>query len=125
MFLIINMTSEIARYLDEIENIKYEIGRFKLGIKKLKARQADIEKELQKYIREKNQPGFKYNNIVVTLDNRNKIKRKTKKQKEEDQIEALRKLGITNPNEVIQVLAKSGKGNVVEYESVKIKNLKK
>lgn len=119
------MTSEIARYIDEIENIKYEIGRFKEGIKKLKARQSDIEKELQKYIREKNQPGFKYNNIVVTLDNRNKIKRKTKKQKEEDQIEALRKLGITNPNEVMQVLAKSGKGNVVEYESVKIKNLKK
>ena len=119
------MASDIARYLDEIENIKYEISRFKQGIKKLKDRQKIIEDELQKYIREKNQPGFKYNNTIVTLDSRNKIKRKTKKQKQEDQVAALRNLGISNPNEVIQALNKSGKGNIVEYESVKIKNLKK
>jgi len=118
------MASDIARYIDEIENIKYEISRFRQGIKKLKDRQKTIENELQKYIREKNQPGFKYNNIIVTLDNRNKLKRKTKKQKQEDQIQALKTLGIPNPNEVIQALNKSGKGNVIKYEAVKIRNLK-
>lgn len=118
------MTSDIARYIDEIENIKYEISRFRQGIKKLKDRQKTIENELQKYIREKNQPGFKYNNTIVTLDNRNKLKRKTKKQKQEDQIQALKTLGISNPNEVIQALNKSGKGNVIKYEAVKIRNLK-
>ena len=119
------MASDIARYIDEIENIKYEVSRFRKGIKKLKDREKTIENELQKYIHEKNQPGFKYNNTIVTLDNRNKLKRKTKKQKEEDQVQALKNLGISNPNEVIQALNKSGRGNVIEYESVKIKNLKK
>ena len=119
------MTSEIVSKLNELDDINNEIKRFKAAIKKLNNRSSALQTQIQEYIVEKNQPGFKYNNTVVTLDKKQKIKRKTKKQKNEDQVDALRKLGITNPNEVLMVLDRSGKGETVMNESIKIKTLKK
>jgi cell division septum initiation protein DivIVA len=119
------MTSEIVSKLKEIDDINNEIKRFRAAIKKLQTRSITLQTQIQEYISAKNQPGFKYNNTIVTLDKKHKIQRKSKKQKNEDQIEALRKLGITNPNEVLLVLDKSGKGETVVNESIKIKTLKK
>ena len=119
------MTSEIVSKLNELDDINNEIKRFNAAIKKLKNRSSALQTQIQEYIVEKNQPGFKYNNTVVTLDKKQRIKRKTKKQKNEDQVDALRKLGITNPNEILMVLDRSGKGEAVVNESIKIKTLKK
>jgi seryl-tRNA synthetase len=119
------MTTQIATLLEELNSLKAEMGRYKLAIKKLKERSDVIEKQIQGYIQEKNQPGFKYNNTIVTLDSKNKTKRKNKKDKQEAQVEALRKLGISNPNEVIQVCERAGKGDIVKTESIKIKTFKK
>ena len=110
--------------LSELESINLEIKQYKEHIKRLQLRKQQVESDIQEFISTKNQPGFKYNNTVVTIQKKDTIKRKTKKQRYEDQIMALEKLGITNPNEILQVIDSSRKGEIIEKEKIKVKSFK-
>lgn len=110
--------------LSELESINKEIKQYKQVIKKLQQRKVQVEGEIQEFISTKNQPGFKYNNTVVTIQKKETVKRKTIKQRRDDQIEALEKLGITNPNEILMAIDTSRKGQIIEKEIIKVKELK-
>lgn len=115
----------IKKYIDELEQINIEIKRNFNRNKLLRKRSKELEKNIAEYLVSKNQPGIKYKDKAILLDNKPKIKRKTKKERENDAISYLKELGISTPKEVYLSLQNVQKGHPIDENTIKFKSIKK
>ena len=71
----------IKQYIDELTKIKNEIKINTLRNKDLRKRAGDLENNISEYLKSKDQEGLKYNGQAIIVENKEKIRHKTKKDK--------------------------------------------
>jgi len=107
----------------ELKDLKTEIKRVSFTLKTLRERERKIDERLTKYLTETNQPGVKYANTAIILEQKTPSARKKKKNQESDTLEVLRKYGVSNPEQALKDITKARKGDPFLKQKIKIQNL--
>ena len=111
--------------IDELDNVKAEIGRNNFRNKILRQRKKVLENHISAYLRSKNQTGVKYKGRSIILEAKEKRSTKRKDVKERDVVTLLRELGVDNPHEAYTQIQDVQKGEPVEQYHLKIKKINK
>ena len=116
--------SSIQGNVQELKEINVEIKRLQNETKQLKKRSQELEKFIISYLNEKEQPGLKYQNTAILIENKAKRVGKTKKDIESQAIRILQESGINNPREVLDKINESKRGEKIEMQKVKMQDYK-
>jgi hypothetical protein len=119
------MSSEIIACVTELKSLTDDIKVRNNELKKLRKRKEELEKKIEEFLIEKDQPGVKYRDVAVVIE-KNHYKRvaKKKNQKEEDCINILKHYGIGNAEKICNEMFESLKGDEVPKNTIKIKDSK-
>jgi len=113
----------IQGYVNELKNLKIELKRLNKISAQIRKQIKNAEDNIILYLTEKQQPGVKYHNDKIILQNTTKRNYKKKKDKEEDAINILKQKGISNPEEVLNQILEARRGEEVEVSKIKIERL--
>lgn len=113
----------IKSYLQELERLNVEIKRLSGVLKNLRKQAKQVETNIISYLNEHEQPGVKYNNKAIIIENKIKKKRKTKAQRDNDMMEVLRSYNIPNPEKAMKEILNS-KNEETETMKLKFTNFK-
>ena len=105
--------------VEELNKINNEIKRVLGSIKKLRVTKKELEKRVQDYLKEKDIPGVKYQDLVIQLNTTPKKVLKKKAERDRDIFNVLTHFGIQNPNDLLEKLKNAGK-ETKSSESIKI-----
>jgi len=115
--------ASIQNNVKELKDINTEIKRLQIETKKLKKRAQDIEKNILSYLNEKEQPGLKYQNTAIIIENKAKRITRTKKDVDGNAIRILEEVGIPNAREILNKITESRKGEQIQMQKVKLQNI--
>ena len=120
------MSSEIIGYVTELKDLWVEIKKHSTELKKFRKRKDELEKKIEEFLVEKDQPGVKYRDVAVILE-KNKYKRipKKKEQKKMDCINVLTHYGIGNAEKILSEIIETMKGDEVPKNSIRLKEISK
>jgi hypothetical protein len=116
--------STIQSNVNEIKEINLEIKLLQEKIKNLKKRSTELERDILQYLNEKEQPGVKYQNTAIVIENRQKNVMKKKKDANNEMLKFIAEHGISKPEEFLKHLNNIKKENVIEMQKIKIQNYK-
>ena len=118
------MSSEIIGYVTELKELSVEIKRYSTELKKFRKRKDELEKKIETFLVEKDQPGVKYRDVAVILE-KNKYKRipKKKEQKKMDCINVLTHYGIGNAEKILTEIIETMKGDEVPKNAIRLKDI--
>ena len=108
--------------VEELNKINAEIKRVLGHLKKLRTTKRELERRVTDYLKEKELPGVKHQDIVIRLDTKPKQISKGKTMREQAVFDVLVSSGIANPREVMERLRKAGK-ETKETDVLKINNI--
>ncbi len=111
----------VRSYLKELNKIYLEDKKLDDQRKLLKLRKVELEAQVLKYIKEKQIPGVKYENIEVLSKEKKQRIRMTKNEKEDAARKILEDSGISNSQEVLKKMFESMKGEEITVDAIKIK----
>ena len=114
----------ISGVVNEMKQIDTEILRITNIRKSLLAKKKELEKSLKKYLKDNNEEGIWYGDVLVTLDEKDTRKRRKKTERDENARNVLQKHGISNASKVLEELNEAMKGEQYVQEVIKIKNYK-
>ena len=117
--------SAIQNYINELKNLNIELKRLNKASHVVRQRAKQVESDIINYLREKEQPGVKYQDMAIVVENKTKRINKSKKDIEEDSLRVLEDYGISNAKEVLDEILRARKGEEIENQKLKIKNIKK
>jgi hypothetical protein len=115
----------VVNELKELKSLTYAIKELRAQLKVLTVQKKQKEEVIMDYLRDNNQPGVKYQDLIVLSKERTTFKRLKKKEKEENAIEVLESMGISDPKNALQTILNSMKGEETTVESLQIKEEKK
>jgi len=107
----------------ELDQINTEIKRLYTEMRVLRKRAKNIEDRILIYLKEKDQPGLKYNNTAVVVENKDRALPKKKSESEHDIIRVLRDNGVDDPLSVYKQINEAKKGEIVEKQKLRFKKL--
>ena len=93
--------SAIQNYINELKSLNIELKRLNKAAHLIRQRMKEVEKNVIEYLKEKEQPGVKYQDMAIVIENKTKRINKSKKDIEEDSLKVLEEYGISNPKEVL------------------------
>lgn len=108
--------------VEELNKINAEIKRVLGHLRKLRITKRELERRVTEYLKEKELPGVKHQDIVIRLDTKPKQISKGKTVREQAFLDVLVSSGIANPREVMDRLRKAGK-ETKETDVLKINNI--
>ena len=114
----------IQNYINEIKNLHIELKRLNKSSAIIRKNIKEAEKNVIEFLREKDQPGVKYQDFAVIVENKPKRISKKKKDIEEDSMRVLEDYGISNPKAVLAEILEARKGEEIDNQKIKIKKLK-
>jgi hypothetical protein len=114
----------IKGYIDELTMLNTEIKRNNARNKQLRSRVKELEMGIAEYLNSKDQLGLKYNGRAVMVEQSERRPAKKKQEKREDVISLLQEFGVGDTDKAYDRLLEVQKGDPVEYQKVKIKQLK-
>jgi hypothetical protein len=115
----------IQAYVSELQNLNIELKRLKQTSSELRKKIKIVENNIMEYLQEKQQPGVKYHDTAIIIENKSKRTSKPKKDKEEDALRILEQYGIKDSKNLLEQILEAGKGEEVEINKLKIKKIKK
>jgi len=115
--------ASIQNNVKELKDINTEIKRLQIETKRLKKRAQDIEKNILSYLNEKEQPGLKYQNTAIIIENKAKRVGRSKKDADSNAIRILEESGVHNAREIFNKIKESGKGEQVQMQKVKLQTI--
>jgi len=115
--------ASIQNNVQELKDINNEIKRLQIETKKLKKRAQDIEKNILSYLNEKEQPGLKYQNTAIIIENKAKRVLRPKKDIDSNAIRILEENGVHNAGEIMRKIVESRKGEQIQMQKVKLQNI--
>ena len=116
---------EDAKYVSELQNLNIELKRIKKTSSELRKKIKIVESNIMEYLKEKQQPGVKYHDTAIVIENKSKRTSKPKKDKEEDALRILEEYGIRDSKNVLEQILDARKGDEIEINKLKIKKIKK
>ena len=114
----------IKGYIDELTMLNTEIKRNNARNKQLRTRVKELEMGIAEYLNSKDQLGLKYNGRAVMVEQSERRPAKKKQEKREDIITLLKDFGVSDTEKAYDRLLEAQKGDPIEYQKVKIKQLK-
>jgi transposase len=112
-------------YLEELDAIKNELKSLTERRRKLNSRKIQIEEYIKDFLREKDQPGVKYNGIAYRLNEKEKRQPKKKHEQYTQSIDVLKKYGIQNSEKVLEELIEARRGYLIPSDKLEIKKIKR
>lgn len=113
--------------VEELNKINAEIKRVLGHLKKLRATKRELEKRVTDYLKEKDLPGVKHQDIVIRLDSKPKQISKGKTMREQAVFDLLASSGVANPRDVMEKIKKAGKEtketNVLKIDTIGLSSL--
>jgi len=113
----------IKQQVNEINTLNLEIKRNNMRNKQLRTRVKQLEHEIMSYLKSKDQSGVKYNGQAIILEQTEKRPPKKKKDREQDIVEWLRNMGISDPDHAFAQLQNIQRGEPQEVNKLKFKKL--
>lgn len=114
----------IQAKVTELNSVNTELKSLRERTKVLRAQAKRIENEIDEYLVSKDQPGLKYKGTAIIRQVETKHKNKKKSEQKQDSIQILERLGIQNPEKVLEDLSNAKKGSPVEKKKLKFKKYK-
>jgi len=114
----------IKSYVNELNQIKDEIKHVSTHLRILRKKSKQMEQYIIDYLKQKDQPGVKYDNTAIILESKPIRTSKKKSEIEEDAIRVLEEHGIDNPQVVLQELLEARRGYERDQDKIKIKKIK-
>lgn len=109
----------IRNYIDEIKNLNIELKRLNKSSALIRKNIKEAEKNVIEFLKEKNQPGVKYEGFEIRIENKQKRASKNKKDIEEDCLRVLEEYGISNPKSVLVEILEARKGEEIDSQKIK------
>ena len=116
--------SSIQSYVNELKNLNIELKRVNKNAFDIRKKIKEAEKNIIEYLREKEQPGVKYQDMAIIVENKTKRANKKKKDIEEDSIRILEDCGVYDAKNVLDKILNARKGEEIENKKIKIKKIK-
>jgi hypothetical protein len=115
----------IKAYVEELENIQYEIKRNNIKNSQHRKRIKELEANITDYLNEKGQLGLKYQGKAIILEQKELRPSKKKKDKEEALISFFQELGVSDPKATYSRFQDVQKQPPVGKTTIKVKKLPK
>ena len=115
---------DVNSLLYELTVINNEEKQLRTQIKKLRDRKKNIESELIKILNNSEDKGFKYNNLIVVLDNKETYIYKKKSEKIQEAKNILKRHGVTNSENILIDVLKAMKGDTKIQSKLVVKKNK-
>jgi hypothetical protein len=115
----------IKMSVEELKSLNSEIRLNNIRNKELRKRVKELENSITTYLHIKEQNGLKYNGQAIVLEQRSKHTIKKKKEKEEDVRLWLSSLGVNDTDSAYEKLQEVLRGESIEHQQLKFKNLPK
>ena len=116
--------SSIKGDIQELERINAEIKRMSIHVKALRKQAKVVEDRIVEFLNVKNQPGVKYDEKAIMVENKTKRGPKKVVDRENDSLRILQDYGIENPKKVLDEILEARKGSEEEIKKLKIKKIK-
>lgn len=114
----------IQGYVVELQRLKIELKNLNTKRRVLLKQVKDIEAKISAFLKEKDQPGVKYQGTAIILEQKEKPVKKKNKDRDSDAISVLKNYGIDDAENVFKKLMEARKGALEVKETLKITNLK-
>ena len=114
----------IKSYVNELNQINAEIKHISSHLRNLRKKSKEVEENIIMYLRQKEQPGLKYNGTAIIVESKPKRATKKKVEMERDTLRVLEEHGIEDPQSVLQEIIDARRGQETEQDKIKIKKLK-
>lgn len=114
----------IVENVNELEALTREIKLVSKQLRTLRARSKKVSADIQAFLREKNQPGVKFQGKAYIIEERPKNLYKKKDAIQNDSLAVLRQAGIKDPETVLESLFKARKGEETTAFKVKVQKVK-
>jgi hypothetical protein len=116
--------TEIVSTVNELKEIDIEIKKKRELLTKLNKRKKELEKNIIKYLEQKDQSGLKYKDIAIIAEEKDKHIKLSKKDKTQKMKSILEKYGVKNTEMALKEITDNVKGEVLSKKILKIKDLK-
>lgn len=100
----------IKRNVQELQNIKNELKHLRQRTKQLNIRKRTLESQIIEYLKDKDAPGFTFENGACQVESREIHKRKGEKEKIKDMEQILIDSGIDEPENIVNKILMAMKG---------------
>jgi hypothetical protein len=114
--------------VSELEIIGAEIKALRSRIKKLREKEKIVEGRISKYLKLKQQPGVKFQGTfgptAIILEEKEKHGNKKPKDRDNDAIIVLERMGVENPAQALKEILEARKGEKIASEKLKISKYK-
>ena len=115
------MATQIANDMKELKAIIAETKKLTETLKELRSRKKDLENNILQYLEENEQPGVKYQELIVLRNEKTTYTKKKPKDKEKDIVRVLEENGISDPQKVYQMIGEASKGEEIQVNKLRIK----
>jgi predicted transcriptional regulator len=115
------MATQIANDMKELKAIMAEIKKITDNLKTLRNRKKELENNILNYLEANEQPGVKYQELIVLRNERTTYTRKKPKEKESEIVRILEENGISDPKKVYHMIGQASKGEEVQVNKLRIK----
>ncbi len=116
--------SHIVSVVNELANIRKELGSLRGQVRALNLRKAQLENEVLQFTQAKEQTGLKYKDLKIEAEEKEVYKRLKKTEKEQSMMETLRQYGVHDTDRAYQDLMRSMRGEAEHKLKVRIKSTK-
>ena len=112
-----NILNEIV----EFREIREEMKKVRGHLRSLHKRANVIENHIKNFLNEKEQPGVKYQDCVVVLNQTNKHGSKPRSEKEKDCLTILESQGDRDASKVLSLIEEARKGPAISHQKLVFK----
>lgn len=116
---------EILSDVTELQNLSIELKRLKEQYRSIQEKKKTCEERILYYLTSNEQPGLKYQDVVLLAQNKDSFKRCGRKDKIAKGSEFLEQLGIENGKEVFENLMNNLRGSPISKSQLKLMKNKK
>lgn len=115
------MATKIAEVMKELKDINSELKRLNESRKTLLERKKEIDASIMSYLDEQNQPGIKFQELIVLKHEIHGHQRKHKKDRDGDMLKVLEEANVDDPKQVFHSLQQAMIGAETVKNKLKVK----
>lgn len=115
------MATQIANDMKELKAIMSETKKISDKLKELRSRKKQLETNILEYLETNEQPGVKYQELIVLRNEKTTFTKKKPKEREQEVVRILEENGISDPRNVYKLIGEAGKGEEVSVTRLRVK----
>lgn len=111
--------------LQEVVELEDEIKRLNKQLKELRIQKREAEARIYEFLHEKDEAGFKYKDIVVTISEKKGRQRRNLEVKKEEILKVIESSRDPTSSQVLEDIIEAMKGDPVTVNCLKVQRIKK